>query len=112
VIGLITGCLVDVVAVMGDVLILVYNFHVPLSLKVSSPSSGASCDIALVSLFLCVGLIAIFLWCYVLLRFPFYWCAFVVSQSCGVSRLLVEFLRVKVSAFCQSSGLEMEARTF
>jgi hypothetical protein len=30
VIGLITGCLVDVVAVMGDVFILVCNFHVPL----------------------------------------------------------------------------------
>jgi hypothetical protein len=29
-----SGCLVDVVAVMGDVFILVYNFHVPLCLKV------------------------------------------------------------------------------
>jgi hypothetical protein len=28
VIGLITGCLVDVVAVMGDVFLFVYNFHV------------------------------------------------------------------------------------
>jgi hypothetical protein len=33
VIGLITGCLVDVVAVMGDVFILVYSFHVPLVLE-------------------------------------------------------------------------------
>jgi hypothetical protein len=29
-----TGCLVDVVAVMGDVFDFVYNFHVPLALKV------------------------------------------------------------------------------
>jgi hypothetical protein len=47
VIGLITGCLVDVVAVMGDVFILVYNFHVPLCFKVGCPSSDVSCDIAL-----------------------------------------------------------------
>jgi hypothetical protein len=33
-IGLITGCLVNVVAVMGDVFILVYNLNVPLALKV------------------------------------------------------------------------------
>jgi hypothetical protein len=33
VIGLITGCLVDVVAVMGDVFILVCNFHVPLAFE-------------------------------------------------------------------------------
>jgi hypothetical protein len=33
VIGLIVGCcLVDVVAVMGDVFVLVCNFHVPLAL--------------------------------------------------------------------------------
>jgi hypothetical protein len=30
VVGLITRYLVDMVAVMGDVFILVYNFHVPL----------------------------------------------------------------------------------
>jgi hypothetical protein len=65
VIGLITGCLVNVVAVMGDVFILVYNFHVLLALKVGCPSSGVSCDIALVFIFLCVGLMAIF----VVLRF-------------------------------------------
>jgi hypothetical protein len=59
VIGLIAGCLIDVVAVMGDVFILVYNFHVPLALKVSCPSSGVGCDIALVFIFLCVGLRAI-----------------------------------------------------
>jgi hypothetical protein len=34
VIGLITRCLVDMVAVVGDVFALVYNFHVQLSLKV------------------------------------------------------------------------------
>jgi hypothetical protein len=51
-----TGCLVDVVAVMGDVFILVYNFHVPLALKVGCPSSGAGCDIVLVFIFLCIGL--------------------------------------------------------
>jgi hypothetical protein len=44
VIGLITCCLVNVVAVMGDVFCLVYNFHKPLSLKVGCPSSGAGCD--------------------------------------------------------------------
>jgi hypothetical protein len=61
VISLITGCLVDVVAVMGDIFILVYNFHVPLALKVGCSSSGVGCDIALVFIFLCVGLMAIFL---------------------------------------------------
>jgi hypothetical protein len=60
VIGLITGCLVDVVAVMGDVFILVYNFHVPLSLKVCCSYSGDGCGIALVFIFLCVGLMAVF----------------------------------------------------
>jgi hypothetical protein len=53
VIGLISGCLVDVVAGMGDVFILVYNFHVPLALKVGCPSSGAGCDIALAYLPVC-----------------------------------------------------------
>jgi hypothetical protein len=52
VIGLITGCLVDVVAVMDDVFILVYNFHVPLALKVGCPSSGVGCVIALAFIFL------------------------------------------------------------
>jgi hypothetical protein len=42
VIGLITGCLVDVVALMGDVFVLVYNFHVPLALKVDCQSSGVN----------------------------------------------------------------------
>jgi hypothetical protein len=59
VIALITGCLADVVAVMGDVFILVYNFHVPLALKVAWPSSGVGCDIASGFIFLCVGLMAI-----------------------------------------------------
>jgi hypothetical protein len=70
-IGLITGCLVDVVAVMSDVFILVYNFHVPLALKVGRPCSGVGCVIVLVFIFLCFGLMAVFLWCYVSLRFPF-----------------------------------------
>jgi hypothetical protein len=50
---------------MGDVFILVCNFHVPLALQVGCPSSGAGCDIAVVFTFLCVGLMAIF----VVLRF-------------------------------------------
>jgi hypothetical protein len=61
------GYLVDVV-VMGDVFCLVYNFHMPLAWKGGCPSSAAGCDIALVFIFMCVGLMAIFLWCYVLLR--------------------------------------------
>jgi hypothetical protein len=36
VISLLTGCLVDVVAVMGDVFLLVYNIHVKLALKVGN----------------------------------------------------------------------------
>jgi hypothetical protein len=48
VIGLITGCLVDAVAVMGDVFILVYSFHVPLALNVDCPYTGVGCDIALI----------------------------------------------------------------
>jgi hypothetical protein len=95
VIGLITGCLVDVVAVMGDVFILVYNFHVPLSLKVGCLSSGVSCDIALVFIFLCVGLLAIFCGVTFFSDFLPVGVYFVVSQSwCGVSWLLVEFLCV------------------
>jgi hypothetical protein len=73
--GLILGCLVDVFAVvcamLGDVFILVRNFNVPLALKVGCPSRGACCDKALVLIFMCVGLMAIFLSCYVFLRFPF-----------------------------------------
>jgi hypothetical protein len=49
-----------VVAVMGDDFILVHNFHVPLSLKVGCPSNDIGCDVALVFIFLCVGLMAIF----------------------------------------------------
>jgi hypothetical protein len=63
VICLIAGCLVDLVAVvgaiLGDVFILMYNFHVPLSLKFGCPYSGAGYDIALVFMSLCVGLMAI-----------------------------------------------------
>jgi hypothetical protein len=59
VIGLISGCLVDVVAVMRDIFILVCNFDVPLALKVGCPSNGIGCDVALVFIFLSVGLMAI-----------------------------------------------------
>jgi hypothetical protein len=82
---------------MGDVFMLVCNFHVPLGFKVGSPYSGVGCDVTLVFIFLCVGLMAIFV---VLRLTPVFFSAgvyFVVSQSwCGVSRLLVEFLRVQV----------------
>jgi hypothetical protein len=46
-----------VVAVMGDVFILVCNFHVPLGLTVGCPSSDVGLD---VFIFLDVGLIPIF----------------------------------------------------
>jgi hypothetical protein len=45
---------------MGDAFILVYNFHVPLSLKVGCACSGVTCVTALVFIFLCVGLMAVF----------------------------------------------------
>jgi hypothetical protein len=47
-----------VVAVMGDVFILVCNFHVPLGFRVACPSSDVGCDVE--HIFLCVGLLAIF----------------------------------------------------
>jgi hypothetical protein len=50
---------------MGDVFILVSNFHVPLALKVGRPCSGVTCVTVLVFIFLCVGLMAVF----VVLRF-------------------------------------------
>jgi hypothetical protein len=61
---------------MGDVFILLRNFNVPLGFKVGCPSSDVDCDVALVFIFLCVGLMVIFLRCCVFLRFPFYWCVF------------------------------------
>jgi hypothetical protein len=76
----------------------VYNFYVPLALKVGCSSSVGGCFIALVFIFLYVGLMAIscgvtFFSCF--LSFGVY---FVVSQSwCGVPRVLVEFLRVQLS---------------
>jgi hypothetical protein len=42
---------------------------VPLALKVGCSSGGVGCDIALLFIVLYVGLMAIFLWCYVFLRF-------------------------------------------
>jgi hypothetical protein len=78
-----TGCLVDVVAVMGEVFILVYNFHVPLALKVGCPSNGVGCDIALAFIFLCVGLMAIF--CGVTSYSGFFcFCVYLVFLSRGV----------------------------
>jgi hypothetical protein len=59
---------------MGNVFILVYNFHVPLALKVGCPSSCVGCDIALAFIFLCVGLMAFF----VVLRFSCVFCCFSV----------------------------------
>jgi hypothetical protein len=44
---------------MGDIFIFVCNFHVPLDLKVGCPSSDVGCDVALVFIYLCVGLMAI-----------------------------------------------------
>jgi hypothetical protein len=76
VIGLITGCSADVVAVMGDVFILVCNLHVPLALKVGCPSSGVGCDVALVFIFLCVGLMTIFCGVTSYSGFLFCWCVF------------------------------------
>jgi hypothetical protein len=38
----------------------VYNLHVPLGFKVGCASSGVGCDVTLVFIFLCVGLMAIF----------------------------------------------------
>jgi hypothetical protein len=87
VLGLITSCLVDVVAVLGDVFCLVYNFHMPLSLKVKLAVQWSRC----------VGLMAIFCGVNVLLRFPFCWCVFCcfsavvwcVSAAGGVLRVQV-----------------------
>jgi hypothetical protein len=88
-IGLITGRSVDVDAVMGDVFTLVCNFHVPLDLNDGCPSSGAGCDIALVFIFLCVGLMAIFGRVTFFSGFLSIGVYFVPSQSwCGISRLL------------------------
>jgi hypothetical protein len=57
----------------------VYNVHVPLGLKVGCPSSGVGCDVALVFIFLCVGLMAIF----VVLRFsPVSFSCFSVVVRC------------------------------
>jgi hypothetical protein len=47
------------VAVTGDVFVLVYKFHVPLSVKVDRACSGVSCVTALVFMFLYVGLMAV-----------------------------------------------------
>jgi hypothetical protein len=81
VISLISGCLVDVVFVMSNVFILVYNFHVPLALKAGCPSSGVSCDIALAFIFPCVGPMAIF-YVFVALTFTFGRVPLLSSLSC------------------------------
>jgi hypothetical protein len=73
---------------MGDVFILVCNFHVPLALKVGS-------DIVLVSIFLCVGLMSICCGVTSYSGFLPIGVHFVFSCTwCGVARLLVEFLRL------------------
>jgi hypothetical protein len=75
-----TGCLVDVISVMGDVLISVCNFHVPLGFKVGCASSDVDCDVDLVFIFLCVGLMAIFCGVVFFSGFLFYWCVFCCSS--------------------------------
>jgi hypothetical protein len=83
---------------MDDVLVLVCNFHVPVGFKVGCPSSGVSCDVALVLIFLYVGLMAICCAVAFFSGFLSIGVYFVVSQSwCSVSRLLVEFWRVHAS---------------
>jgi hypothetical protein len=52
-----------VVAVKGDIFILMRNFHVPLGFKVDCASSDVGFDVALVFIFLCVGLMAVFFFC-------------------------------------------------
>jgi hypothetical protein len=87
-----------VVAVMDDVFILVCNFQVPLGFRVGCTSSDVACDVVLVFIFLCVGLMAIFCGVAFFSGFLSIGVYFVVSWSWrGVSRLLVEFSRVQVS---------------
>jgi hypothetical protein len=70
---------------------------VQLAFKVARPCSGVSCVIALDFIFLCVGLMTIFCGVKFFSDFLSSGVYFSVSQSwCGVSRLLVEFLRVQV----------------
>jgi hypothetical protein len=77
-------------AILGDNLDLVYNFHVPLALKVG-------CDVALVFIFLCVGLMAISGGAAFFSGFLSSGARFAVSWPwCGASRLLVELLPVQV----------------
>jgi hypothetical protein len=87
----------------------VYNFHVPLALKVGCLSSGVGCDTALVSIFLCVGLMAIFCGVAFFSGFISIGVYFVVSYLwCGVSRLLVEFLCVQLSQLLQLPDRSIE----
>jgi hypothetical protein len=80
------------VAVMGDVFDLVYNFHVPLALKVETVRIVELDAIYFRSLvFLCVGRMAIFGGVKFFSCFLSVGVYFVVPQSwCGVSGLLVE----------------------
>jgi hypothetical protein len=81
---------------MGDVFALVYNFHIPLSLKVKSVHLGELLLYTLGLYLLVCWSDGYFLWCYVLLQFLFCSCEFAVPQLwCGVSRPLLEFLRQK-----------------
>jgi hypothetical protein len=71
---------------------------VPLGFKVGCPSSDVGSDVALVFIFLCVALMAISCRVAFFSGFLSIGVCFVVSWAwCGVSRLLVESLRVQVS---------------
>jgi hypothetical protein len=82
---------------MGDVFTLVCNFHVPLGFKVGCPPSGVGCDIALVFIILCVGLMTIFCGVTFFSGFLSTGVYFVVSQSWCSESLVLVFLRVQVS---------------
>jgi hypothetical protein len=80
---------------MGRCFCFSLQLKVPLALKADRPCIGVSCDIASVFIFLCVGLMAIFCGVSFFSDFLSIDVYIAVCQSwCGVSRLLVEFLRV------------------
>jgi hypothetical protein len=78
-------------------------------LKVSYPSSGVGCEIALVFIFLCVGLMAIFCGIAFFSDFLSVGVYFVVPHSwCGVSRLLGELLHVEACCRLDRPGTQKE----
>jgi hypothetical protein len=88
---------IDIVAVMGDVFASVFNYHSPLSSKIQLSIQRGCNRRFLISRCWSVGYFFI-LWCYVYSGFRSYRSVFVLSSPfCGVSRLLVELLRVLVS---------------